>query len=91
MHPSTIPDHFLSDASTNVNLKEDLAEETNITEDVEDNKLTLPSKYRKILPKESQRGENGNQLSKHKLQYKDQSSASSPYPKDDIFQYTRYV
>ena len=91
VHPSTIPEHFLSDGSTFTKVDSESVEEdikVDIEEEEEDEQ-TINPKYRKILPKEVQHGRNENQLTTNKGQIKNQISTSHPSPHENISQYTR--
>ena len=94
VHPSTIPEHFLSDGSTftkvdSESVEEDIKVDIEEEEEKEDDEQTIHPNYRKILPKELQHGRNDNQLIANKGQIKSQISTSHPRPNENISHYTR--
>ena len=89
VHPSAIPEHFLSDGSTFSKVDIESLEEDIKVDVEEEDEPKINSKYRKILPKELQHGRNENQLNMNKGQIKSQISTSHPSPHENISQYTR--
>ena len=89
VHPSTIPEHFLSDGSAFSKVDSESVEEDIKVDIEEEDEPKINSKYRKILPKELQHGRNENQLIMNKGQIKSQISTSHPSLHENISQYTR--
>ena len=90
VHPSTIPEHFLSDGSTFSKVdSESVEEDIKVDIEEEEDEPSINPRYRRILPKELQHARNDNQLNSNKGQIKSQISTSCPSPHENISTYTR--